>query len=96
MKAIKTRPKFKCDFCKRKNVKHIMEKHEPSCYLNPKRMCQSCNNTGKTYEDFDNSYGGLTQVQMDCRYCAKYNEIQLEIKENSIEYYSHPEESLIF
>ena len=47
MKLVKTYPKYKCDFCKKKAVEYAMKKHEITCYYNPNRVCRDCNNTGK-------------------------------------------------
>lgn len=40
MKEVKVYPKFKCDFCKKRAVRHAMIKHERICYLNPNRECR--------------------------------------------------------
>lgn len=81
MKLVKTLPKYKCDFCKKRSVKHVMELHEKRCYRNPNRFCDACKNTGvlarngywnEDEEDYDNS----------CPYCKNFDKQMLkEIEE---------------
>ena len=40
MKKVLTYQKYKCDFCNKRSVKHVIERHERICYLNPKRECR--------------------------------------------------------
>lgn len=57
-----------------------MEKHERRCYRNPNRMCDFCSNTGVGFMQED--YGmGVVEVEVECSYCAKYNDWN---KENPI------------
>jgi hypothetical protein len=46
MRAIKTRPRFHCDFCSHTSTEAAMTAHERICWLNPNRYCSSCKNTG--------------------------------------------------
>lgn len=91
MKPVKTLQRYKCDFCKKRSVKHIIAKHEKSCYRNPKRFCDNCNNTGITREELvDPIYGDVP-----CRYCADFDKKMLkEIEEREAK--EKKEESKIF
>lgn len=76
MIPVKTQPKFKCDFCKRRSVKHVIAKHEPSCYKNPQRVCFKCQNDGFYLEEQDDFYGGTDMVQVGCSYCETHKAIK--------------------
>lgn len=67
MKLIKTKPRYKCDFCRHTAGLVGMTTHEKICWKNPNRYCDYCKNKGRTYE----SYGeGLGQY-IDCPFCSK-------------------------
>ena len=89
MKPIKTKPKFQCDFCKKRSVKHIIERHEKTCFLNPERVCYKCNNEGYYIESQADYWGNEEQVQAPCEHCAKYQEIikSVENTEQLLEQY---------
>lgn len=74
MKPVKTLPKFKCDFCKRRSTKSAMERHEKVCFRNPNRYCEYCDNRGETDEVFgDVMYdgdGGL-HGPVPCPWCSR-------------------------
>lgn len=73
MIPVKTMPRFKCDFCKKRGVRAAMEKHERRCYRNPNRFCDGCQNTGKMkFEEYQGDYE--VWVEGDCTYCAKFNQ----------------------
>ena len=50
MKEVRTQQRYKCDFCKYRSTKSVMEKHEKRCYRNPDRFCDYCENRGYTTE----------------------------------------------
>ena len=72
MKLVKSKPRFKCDFCRRVSGKVAMENHEKICYKNPNRFCENCKNKGETYEYYDE---GLYQTS-PCPYCKTADEIK--------------------
>lgn len=72
MKAVITRQKYKCDFCKIRSTKTSMEKHERRCFRNPNRFCDTCKNTGEVEEEFDNGYEyHTTTIKVPCHFCSK-------------------------
>ena len=78
MKPVKTMQRYQCDFCKKRSVKHIMEKHEKRCFRNPNRFCDFCGNKGHTVEEHD---VGLIE-KVDCHYCSSFDKKMLkEIEE---------------
>lgn len=83
MKPVKTQPRFQCDFCKRRSVRHVIEKHEPRCFRNPNRFCDECQNTREVtiyVDDIAEGIGG--SFQSPCQYCSKFDAKQLaEIEE---------------
>lgn len=79
MKSVIVRPRFQCDFCNRRSVKHVIARHEPTCYLNPNRICAMCHGTG-TIKDY--SYDDERPVLFDCRYCKTYEEVKKQLKES--------------
>ena len=70
MKPVKTYPKYKCDFCKKKAVHHAMLKHEVVCWYNPNRKCRTCFGEGTVFY-----YNGFTEVESDCPDCERAKEI---------------------
>lgn len=67
MHLVKTKPRYRCDFCRTIRTKEAMVAHEQRCWRNPDRFCVFCENTG-----LDDQYllGQLPIVQKDlCRYC---------------------------
>lgn len=81
MQPVRTIQKYKCDFCKRRSVKHVIAVHEKRCYRNPNRYCDFCENTGYI-EQTENGQPYKT----DCPYCAAFDEKTLkEIKEREEE-----------
>lgn len=79
MIPIRTQPRFQCEFCKRRSVKHVMEIHEKRCFRNPNRYCDHCQNAGfiKVYVDsLCGGIGGTTQES--CEYCSKFDAEQLK------------------
>lgn len=69
MIPVKTQPKFKCDFCKRRSIKSAMERHEKRCFRNPNRFCETCNNKGVVTEYYDFGH----QEDRGCPYCSTEN-----------------------
>ena len=73
MKQVKVMPRFKCDFCKKRSIKRVMELHEKRCFRNPNRFCDYCDNTGKVeVSENEMSY------KEDCPYCGSFDKKQLE------------------
>lgn len=71
---VKTRPKFKCQFCLsyRATLKTV-ERHEGFCWQNPNRHCDLCDNTGtyKTIVDSPYGDGDMVMGTEPCPYCSK-------------------------
>lgn len=63
-KLIKTKPKYRCDFCRYTATLRTISKHENLCWLNPDRMCPRCKNTGLVSDEI----AGVA----NCPYCEKY------------------------
>lgn len=74
MKLVKTMPRYKCDFCKKKLTKAAMIIHEKICYRNPDRLCDYCDNKGFITEHYDN---GMTQ-EINCPYCSTFDKKMLK------------------
>lgn len=79
MKPVKTLPRFKCDFCKRRSTKAAMERHEKRCFRNPNRFCDNCDNKGyiEEYIEEQGSY------RIDCHFCG----LKSEAKTKAIDEY---------
>lgn len=71
MKEVKVYPKFKCDFCKKRAVKHHMILHEEVCWYNPNRKCRTCSGEGIVFY-----YNGFTEIEEDCKDCKRAEEIK--------------------
>jgi hypothetical protein len=69
MRPVKTKPRFKCDFCTKVLTFAAMERHEKICWKNPNRYCELCKNEGVITEYFE-GYGG---VEHPCYFCEKYD-----------------------
>ena len=76
MKQVKTYPKFKCDFCKKRAVKAAMIKHEKICWYNPNRECRTCEGLGYTIGLDMNGYD--TDEHIPCEDCERAKEIKLQ------------------
>ena len=84
MEKVRTMQKYKCDYCQKRSVKHVIEKHEKRCYRNPNRFCDYCDNKGYTMVDVADYH----TIKVDCPYCKKFDEKMLkeiENRENGIE-----------
>lgn len=75
MQAVRTQQKFKCDFCKKRSVRHVIELHEKRCFRNPNRHCDACDNTGFVTNDY--GMYPLQAVKEPCLYCSKFDPKQL-------------------
>jgi len=74
MIPVKTLPKFKCDFCKKRSTRYVMEIHERRCFRNPNRFCDECQNKGTVtilHNDICEGYGGSHEIP--CQYCSKFD-----------------------
>lgn len=67
MIPVKTMPRFKCDFCKKRGISQKIKWHEKNCFRNPNRICSACDNTKFI------SAGDDYNTQIDCIYCAKFD-----------------------
>jgi len=76
MKEVKTQKRYKCDFCKKRGIKRKMEFHEVNCYRNPKRVCSTCNNTGKY--DQETGADSPAYIEADCPYCSAFDKNKLK------------------
>jgi hypothetical protein len=89
MKKVKTIQRYQCDFCKKRSIKSVIEKHEKRCFRNPNRFCDYCNNKGYTTEChgdlIEDGDCGLSE-RVPCPYCASFDKKKLEeieARENS-------------
>ena len=73
MKKVKTQQRYKCDFCKKRSIKSVIELHERRCFRNPNRFCDFCENKGYTMETEN-----YTDFKQDCHYCSRFDQKQLE------------------
>ena len=79
MKAVKTLQRYKCDFCKKKSVRHVIELHEKRCFRNLNRYCDYCDNKGYTEETIAE---GFSAIKQGCPYCEAFDgKILKEIEE---------------
>lgn len=82
MIPVKTLQRYKCDFCKKRSTKSVIEKHEKRCFRNPNRFCDYCNNKGKIHV-VENGYG----YHENCPYCSKFDpKVLKEIQEYEKKY----------
>ena len=75
MTPVKTQPRYKCDFCKKRSVKAVMKLHEKRCFRNPNRFCDNCGNRGFTMEE---TIEGYPDQKVDCIYCSQFDKKKLE------------------
>ncbi|HXE63169.1 MAG TPA: hypothetical protein VN519_06485 [Bryobacteraceae bacterium] len=84
MREVKTKPRFRCDFCKRTGTKWTITLHEQRCFKNPNRFCDACGNTGKIMgrdscqKPVEHEFGlncdcPMTLIE-DCPYCERYRD----------------------
>lgn len=75
MRPVKTKPRFKCDFCRFTATEPTVKKHEPRCWGNPDRYCDYCNNKGHitvVHGDLvEEGDCGLSQ-DIPCPYCSQF------------------------
>ena len=74
MIPVKTLPRFKCDFCKKRSTKTVMEKHERRCFRNPDRYCEECQNLGFISVEIDE----MGTHQQPCEYCSRFDPEKLK------------------
>ena len=83
MKKIRIIQRYKCDFCQRRSIKHVIALHEKRCYRNPDRFCDYCQNRGFTVNFPDPSEPAIPE---DCPYCKGFNkEMLIAIEEDEKE-----------
>lgn len=70
VKPVKTRPRFRCDHCRKTGVAESIARHEQICWKNPDRLCPTCNNTGEVSEYIE---GAGTKID-PCPFCSQRNE----------------------
>ena len=68
MKEVKVMKRYKCDFCKRRSIKSVMELHERRCFRNPNRFCDYCENQGFTMDTILENY---PEQKTPCPYCSQ-------------------------
>lgn len=75
MRLVKTRPRYRCDYCRRVSTEEAMKRHERICWLNPNRTCDICGGKGRYTEVYgDLVYEGdcgLSQ-EVDCYFCSQF------------------------
>lgn len=82
MKSVRVVPRFKCDFCKYRSTKSVMEKHEKRCFRNPNRFCDFCENKEVVVETIADIGGETYTEERPCPYCSKFDpKIKKEIEE---------------
>lgn len=69
MKLIKSKPRYKCDYCNYSAGMLAVTNHEGICWKNPNRYCDYCKNEGKTYA----GYGLGLGEYLPCPYCSLKN-----------------------
>ena len=72
MKEVKSIQRYKCDFCKKRGIKRVMNFHEKTCYRNPNRICFMCENTGTV------SAGDDYNTPVTCPVCEGIDEEKLK------------------
>lgn len=80
MKLIKTRPRYRCDYCRYSSSSVPgMEAHERMCWGNPNRHCDLCGNTGKweNIHDEGSMVGDYLSPPLTswepCYYCSQFD-----------------------
>lgn len=74
MRPVKSKPRFRCDFCKHVSTKDAMIRHERRCWKNPNRYCETCENTGKMFIDEGMGHSGY----VDCWACSQFDPMKLD------------------
>lgn len=69
MTPVKTLPRFKCDYCKKRSTKHVIAVHEKRCFRNPNRYCGECENLGYVLVQIDE----MGSARQPCPYCSKFD-----------------------
>lgn len=67
MKLVKSKPRYRCDYCKKVAGEVQITNHEKICYKNPDRFCELCQNRKRLYEVEEDRVG------IPCPYCEKEN-----------------------
>lgn len=75
MKKVRIIQRYKCDFCQRRSIKHVIVLHEKRCFRNPDRFCDYCDNRGYTMEIL---LDGYPEQKQDCPYCKGFNKYTLK------------------
>lgn len=70
MRLIKSKPRYKCDFCQHTSTESAMKAHEKRCWKNPDRYCDLCKNKGSYEVDIGFPYNNPIEK---CWYCEKYD-----------------------
>ena len=75
MRLVKTRPKYRCGFCRFTATEKTVVKHEGFCFRNPNRFCDWCKNKGFTVECHgdlvEDGDCGLSE-EYPCPFCSKF------------------------
>lgn len=80
MRLIKTKPRFRCDYCRHTAMQKAMEVHEKVCWRNPNRHCELCNDKGWTDEG-----DGFIVNKVPCYYCKQYDATKVPPVEQATE-----------
>lgn len=77
MKAVKSVPRFRCDFCNRVSGKAAMARHEPRCFYNPRRFCENCQGAGfrQHYSGYHSGYN-----TEECEFCRKCDVVRENVR----------------
>jgi hypothetical protein len=73
MRPVKTKPRFRCEYCRFTATEPTVVKHEKICWRNPNRYCESCKNKGYYYEEYDEGLG----ENIPCYYCSQYKPLDV-------------------
>lgn len=69
MRLVKTKSRYRCDFCNRVSTQTPMKRHEVICWRNPNRHCDTCNDRGFTFEDYGDGIG----QDIPCHFCSQFD-----------------------
>lgn len=76
MKEVRTRPRFRCDFCKKITGHHAMLRHERICYYNPNRQCERCFGEGRYWQSTGNP--ACPEIDVECTACTLVDKLKKE------------------
>ena len=80
MRPVKTRPRFRCDFCRYAATRAAVERHEQICWMNPDRHCLNCDGRGYHEESYDLG----ASLQVPCYFCSKRDPVLAPLPESAV------------